>query len=654
MKYYAVADDPRELLHYGVKGMKWGEHLFGDDLLPKSVSYKNAVKKLKANMASTQGSTKVPKTNGRIAKKNPVQKAITKTEKQQNKFNKAVAKTQSRMSTIEKMYNNVDKPKADSKNFAMAQKKLQSLNKQPKPIKKSAPEQKLDSITKGNRNTPKNNTPSYSKLSKEANNRNKILEKWSQVDADKAYERNLDKAYKAELNAEKLQERLDRKYDKNEKHMQKYTQLAREGRLQYGKLSDDQIQRIGERLSVERNVRALGNTENPKFRVRLKQAKQEGILRGVAAGTASAITQVANAHVQNRLANKLTLDRNARQEAHRKHEANRIMSKRSKREIRQDLKNQAYEESVKQGKNIINRNVHTIFARGAANQLRNLENQEHERLRARNVEDRLSDERQERLAGYLEDQGFNNEREAFRARSNEMRAAGERDFNNRIGEVNNRISEIRDRMGQITDHDSDEYRAARRELQQAQRDERRLRSHYEDIVDAEANRFDRMTDNERRQILAREGRQREEEATRQAYEHRNRIEDNEEGESGTESDFNRRLGVWRGEQQRLSNERQQIQNDINDLNERGLTLGIYGLPENDPTRIDYMTTQNRLMTAYNNALARQQQHEHERPEREHLSYAEERLLSGLNRNRNNNNNNGNNNRNKRRRNNNNN
>ena len=433
--------------------------------------------------------------------------------------------------------------------------------------------------------------------------------------------------------------------------MQKYTQLAREGRLQYGKLSEDQIQRIGERLSVERNVRALGNTENPKFRVRLKQAKQEGILRGVSAGTASAITQVASAHVQNRLANKLTLDRNSKQEAHRKHEANRIMNKRSRREIRQDIKNQAYEESLKQGKGFFNRNIHSMSARGAANQLRNLEGEEHERLRARNAEDRLSDERQERLAGYLEDQGFNNEREAFRARSNEIRAAGERDFNNRISEVNDRIAEARERMDQYTDHNSDEYIAARRDLRQAQKDERRLRSHYEDIVDAEANRFDRMTDNEKRQILAREGRQREEEATRQAYEHRNRIADNEEGQSGTESDFNHRLGEWRGEQQRLSNERQQIQNDINDLNERGLALGIYGLPENDTTRVAYMNRQNQLMTAYNNALARQQQHERERPERERLSYAEERLLSGLNRN--NNNNNGNNNKNKRRRNNNN-
>ena len=25
MKYYAVTDDPNELMHYGVKGMKWGQ-----------------------------------------------------------------------------------------------------------------------------------------------------------------------------------------------------------------------------------------------------------------------------------------------------------------------------------------------------------------------------------------------------------------------------------------------------------------------------------------------------------------------------------------------------------------------------------------------------------------------------------------------------
>ena len=50
MKYYAVADDPRELMHYGVKGMKWGKHLFGDK--PRSPGFKKAASKLRASMKS--------------------------------------------------------------------------------------------------------------------------------------------------------------------------------------------------------------------------------------------------------------------------------------------------------------------------------------------------------------------------------------------------------------------------------------------------------------------------------------------------------------------------------------------------------------------------------------------------------------------------
>lgn len=49
MKYYAVADSPNELMHYGVKGMKWGQHIFGDKQ-QKSPGYKKAVSKLRASM----------------------------------------------------------------------------------------------------------------------------------------------------------------------------------------------------------------------------------------------------------------------------------------------------------------------------------------------------------------------------------------------------------------------------------------------------------------------------------------------------------------------------------------------------------------------------------------------------------------------------
>lgn len=50
MKYYAVTEDPTELMHYGVKGMKWGQHIFGDK--PRSAAFKRAATKLRASMKS--------------------------------------------------------------------------------------------------------------------------------------------------------------------------------------------------------------------------------------------------------------------------------------------------------------------------------------------------------------------------------------------------------------------------------------------------------------------------------------------------------------------------------------------------------------------------------------------------------------------------
>lgn len=48
MKYYAVTEDPNELYHYGVKGMKWGQHIFGEK--PRSPGYKKAASKLRASL----------------------------------------------------------------------------------------------------------------------------------------------------------------------------------------------------------------------------------------------------------------------------------------------------------------------------------------------------------------------------------------------------------------------------------------------------------------------------------------------------------------------------------------------------------------------------------------------------------------------------
>lgn len=56
MKYYAVTNDPAELMHYGVKGMKWGvirtDAQLGHPKKPRSAAYKRASNKLSKMMRS--------------------------------------------------------------------------------------------------------------------------------------------------------------------------------------------------------------------------------------------------------------------------------------------------------------------------------------------------------------------------------------------------------------------------------------------------------------------------------------------------------------------------------------------------------------------------------------------------------------------------
>lgn len=294
MKYYAVTDDPNELLHYGRLGMKWGEHIF---VGPKSLAYKNAARKLKT---SSNIRNKVEKFKSAVNKTRQ-QIAANHQRTQQNKYNNAVAKAQKRLSALEGMNN-------------------------------------LDKLT------------SYERA----------MEHQIKNDAFAA---------KTEAKQMRFAEKMDHKYAKNERKMDKYTQLAREGRLAYGKLSEDQVNRITNRLAIEQNARRLGSTEKPKFRTRLKEAAQEGILQGVIQGTAAGMKEIAIDKVQNRLRNKRVLDKANRNDAERAKEANRIKNKKSRSEIREELRREAYEERVKEGDISI---LHP-FTKRAANKLNKIE-----------------------------------------------------------------------------------------------------------------------------------------------------------------------------------------------------------------------------------------------------------------------------------------
>ena len=285
MKYYAVTEDPNELLHYGRLGMKWGQHIF---VGPKSLAYKRAEGKLKRSSSKSSSITKA-KSSGRSVvgrarsalKKSMAQHDINRQKKQQEKYNNAVKKAQQRIAITEKMSN-------------------------------------LDNLR------------SYER-------RGEHLYKMDQFAAKTAAKR------------ERIAEKMDRKYARNERKMEKYTQEAREGRLRYGKLSNEQIDRIRDRLALENTARNLGGREKASYRRRLKEAIQEGTLQGITQGTAAGIREVAVAKVQNRLRNKAALEKKNRNEAKRQKEATRIKNKRTRKEIREDLKQEAYEAQVESG-----------------------------------------------------------------------------------------------------------------------------------------------------------------------------------------------------------------------------------------------------------------------------------------------------------------
>lgn len=74
-----------------------------------------------------------------------------------------------------------------------------------------------------------------------------------------------------------------------EKLFEKHVQLAREGRLKYKGISDAEVERITDRLALERNARNLSGAEKQSFARRLKSSVGEGIIEGVGRGTSSYI-----------------------------------------------------------------------------------------------------------------------------------------------------------------------------------------------------------------------------------------------------------------------------------------------------------------------------------------------------------------------------
>ena len=198
MKYYAVTDDINELYHYGVKGMKWGQHLFGDDLKPKSPGYKRAANKLRSiSKAAKQSSRKDVETWSDRRYQKKLEKAIKRSELSKAKYG------------WDQVVNDI---KAKEREFKMAQKNARAIQR----------------------------------------------------------DHQIQQKYNARvLNSQLKQER---KAAKAEKKFDRYLQDAREGHLRAGNLSNEQIQRINERLNAERATRQLGGSEKMSYRARKKEA----------------------------------------------------------------------------------------------------------------------------------------------------------------------------------------------------------------------------------------------------------------------------------------------------------------------------------------------------------------------------------------------
>jgi len=315
MKYYAVTEDPRELFHYGVKGMKWGQHLFGDDLKPKSAAYKRAAGKLRSTLTKGLNSIKVN------AKVGAEQRAIKRRAKEQNRYMREVQKTQQKMQLLDNL-STLDNEKAYYKSVAKEQK------------------------ARAKQNMYANKIASANNIALAAQAKNN---------------------YKQAKKAAKAEKRMD-----------KLMQEAREGRLRYGQLSDEQISRVQQRLNAEEQARKLGGREKPSWRQQKKEARRAGKLQGITRGTAAAMEEIARAGATfgiNHVLDRVKLRSAAKQEGKETRARRRQENKKTHRDVKRELKQDLYEEQVKSGVGAIRRTVTLKTTKRRANALRSLQDQ---------------------------------------------------------------------------------------------------------------------------------------------------------------------------------------------------------------------------------------------------------------------------------------
>lgn len=160
---------------------------------------------------------------------------------------------------------------------------------------------------------------------------------------------------------ENKQLRAEKRYDrKTDRAIQK----ARKGKLKYGKLDDWQVQRVTERLAMERDARSLAETEKT-WGKRLRESIGEGIISGVGSGvgriTSEAISRrsiLKTDRKRKEQSNEMDLEqqRRMKEQEHRldigyERQKMREEARNAKEKARNEVNAEYYKEAAKRGYN---------------------------------------------------------------------------------------------------------------------------------------------------------------------------------------------------------------------------------------------------------------------------------------------------------------
>lgn len=205
-----------------------------------------------------------------------------------------------------------------------------------------------------------------------------------------------------------------RETKRNEKLFEKHVQLARQGRLKYKGISDREVERITDRLALERQARQLSGAEKQSFRRRLGTAIGEGIISGVGSGVGRSVSE----RITRKSVLKTDRMRNEQQERFDKRREDRQIKSAIKRQQELDAYNASSAKARKDARAEMNAEYYkNLYAEGdaanPANFLRSRVNPFASRSRAR-YNERVSDRRaQEKLLDDVESSAKKSQYEAL-------------------------------------------------------------------------------------------------------------------------------------------------------------------------------------------------------------------------------------------------